>query len=246
MPESLIPSDAVKAIQDSVSTEIITVDGENFSTRKIYQIPSSTRDPIESVELSTLDGLLKYVLLIPDPDPSSYFRISSPTRVQFEAPPDSSNNQSVQDVYAIADCSNLTRNTYKVGDYLTQEMFIINLMTNFVDSADRARMLAYVGNLEDTKSVRTEDDGVSQSSTVRKGIRRIGEESVGPIIQLAPYRSFREIEQPESSFLFRMRPLQERCVALFEADGAAWNLEAIERLKLWLTENQETDYPVIA
>ena len=40
----------------------------------------------------------------------------------------------------------------------------------------------------------------------------------------SPYRTFIEVEQPESKFIFRMR--EGGACALFEADGGAWKLDA--------------------
>ncbi len=64
-------------------------------------------------------------------------------------------------------------------------------------------------------------------------------ESAKSIVSLRPFRTFREIEQPESEFLFRMQSsgngVPPMC-ALFEADGGAWRMEAIARIKTFLKE----------
>jgi hypothetical protein len=56
---------------------------------------------------------------------------------------------------------------------------------------------------------------------------------------LSPYRTFRELNQPESAFIFRMRGGGEgkapQC-ALFEADGGKWKLDAVQAIKLWLAD----------
>jgi hypothetical protein len=63
---------------------------------------------------------------------------------------------------------------------------------------------------------------------------------------LRPYRTFREFEQPESPFIFRLRNTEgmPEC-ALFDASGAAWKTTAVESIRKWLTENIK-DIPVIA
>jgi hypothetical protein len=51
-----------------------------------------------------------------------------------------------------------------------------------------------------------------------------------PIVRLSPYRTFREIEQPRSEFLLRVRSGSSEGVvnaALFEADGGAWRHTAM-------------------
>jgi len=65
-----------------------------------------------------------------------------------------------------------------------------------------------------------------------------------PVV-LAPFRTFREIAQPESKFVFRMQQ-GPRC-ALFEADGGAWRLEAMKRSKAYLEEELEgLEIPIIS
>jgi hypothetical protein len=57
-------------------------------------------------------------------------------------------------------------------------------------------------------------------------------------VNLAPYRTFQEIEQPSSPFLFRIKgtPGEGVQCALFEADGGAWRLDAVARIEAWLTK----------
>lgn len=56
-------------------------------------------------------------------------------------------------------------------------------------------------------------------------------------VTLAPYRTFVEVKQPESKFVFRMRKSEEGPqAALFEADGGAWKIEAMQRVKEFLED----------
>jgi len=54
-----------------------------------------------------------------------------------------------------------------------------------------------------------------------------------PVV-LAPFRTFPEVIQPESKFIFRMQSGPQ--AALFEADGGAWRNEAMGRIKTYLEE----------
>ena len=47
---------------------------------------------------------------------------------------------------------------------------------------------------------------------------------VSPIYKLAPFRTFIEVEQPESEFLFRLS--DRTTFTLDEADGGAWKIKA--------------------
>jgi hypothetical protein len=70
--------------------------------------------------------------------------------------------------------------------------------------------------------------------TVKTGIAKIEDVFVPNPVVLAPYRTFPEIAQPESKFIFRMQT--GPTAALFEADGGAWRNEAMGRIKAWLEE----------
>ena len=59
--------------------------------------------------------------------------------------------------------------------------------------------------------------------------------------RLKPFRTFVEVDQPVSSFVFRMK--DDRCggvqCALFEADGGAWTISAMEEIKSYLVKELE-------
>ena len=55
-------------------------------------------------------------------------------------------------------------------------------------------------------------------------------------MKLKPYRTFTEVEQPESDFIFRMKDMGSVCCALFEADGGAWRNVAMHNIKAYLQE----------
>jgi hypothetical protein len=126
-----------------------------------------------------------------------------------------------------------------VGQWMDQERFSVWLATSFVATDARARLLQVVGNIVSEESLQQEDDGVSQRVVARQGITRRTEVVLPPVVALQPYRTFHEVEQPESAFLLRMRrneASKQAEVALFEADGGAWKLMAGTRISLWLSE----------
>ena len=107
------------------------------------------------------------------------------------------------------------------------ENMIICLKSRFAPTEDRDYLVQLLGNITDQQSVQTKDDGITQSATVKSGIQLVGEQRIKPIITLKPYRTFLEVEQPESDFLIR---LKDGRAALFEADGGAWEREAVKNV----------------
>jgi hypothetical protein len=76
-------------------------------------------------------------------------------------------------------------------------------------------------------------------------------ETAPKIVNLKPYRTFRDVEQPVSSFLFRMKLVdEERKIVgccLYEADGGRWRNTAVKTIQEFLVENlAETGIAVIA
>lgn len=127
---------------------------------------------------------------------------------------------------------------FTFGQYFDVENFIIALQSMFVQDDTTKLMLKIIGNVKDEGVSNFSDDGVTQKVTAKTGISVVGSVQVPNPVTLRPYRTFMEIEQPASTFVFRMKGGQgeaPKC-ALFEADGRMWRLEAIKSIKAWLTE----------
>lgn len=119
--------------------------------------------------------------------------------------------------------------------YLNLETFLIRMQTHFVQTETVAAILKLVGNLTDNKTMNFNDDGVTQQVTAKSGIARVENVPVPNPIILAPFRTFLEVKQPESRFVFRIGQGNESpTCALFEADGGAWEINAMENIRVWL------------
>jgi hypothetical protein len=57
-------------------------------------------------------------------------------------------------------------------------------------------------------------------------------------LSLKPIRTFRELDQPASDFIFRVK--NGGGFALFEADGGAWKIAAINAIAAWLKNRLHT------
>lgn len=127
---------------------------------------------------------------------------------------------------------------FPFGRYMDLEQFNIMLQSQFLDTEDRALLLALTGNVVD-ESVKTYgDDGVSQQATVKSGVTSVVDVKVPNPVVLKPFRTFAEAEQPESKFIFRLRKDDAGVTAaLFEADGGAWKVQAIQNIADYLDEH---------
>lgn len=136
---------------------------------------------------------------------------------------------------------------FQFGRFMDPELFVIALQSMFVEDSQLKGLLALAQNLTAESVVIAEDDGISQKATVRQGVSLKTTRKIEPKVKLAPFRTFREVEQPASSFLFRLRSRQDmppEC-ALFEADGGAWKLEAVKNISDFLSAELPKSVKVI-
>lgn len=118
--------------------------------------------------------------------------------------------------------------------FMDMEQFNIALQSKFVKNKDRDILLQVVGNVSEDKVKSTGDDGVSQAITINQGVATKADVKVPNPVTLAPYRTFLEVDQPESQFIFRMKDGPRG--AIFEADGGAWRNQAIVNIREYLKE----------
>lgn len=144
----------------------------------------------------------------------------------------------------------ITANAYKqqelFGNYIGHEDFMISILSRFVQDETTAKVLKIVGNLKSEAGATYSDDGLTQTVTAKTGITKVENIDLPNPIHLRPYRTFTDIEQPESGFILRLKQREGGVqVALFEADGSAWKNTAIASIKAYL-ENLKIGVKVIA
>jgi hypothetical protein len=149
----------------------------------------------------------------------------------------------------IADCLE----TFPFGKFMPQEEFAIAFRSLFVrDEAEKDDfdyVLSYSSRLAGGTQIDGSDDGITQEVQVKRGVSGAltKKESLKAIVKLSPYRTFREVKQPQSEFLLRVRLNQNDVptVALFEADGGNWINQATENIVNYI-QSLVDDIPVIA
>lgn len=119
------------------------------------------------------------------------------------------------------------------------EQAIIELRSKFASGEGVDYLLDLLSRINKENGVTTQDNGVSQTVEARSGVQLKRVEQVKPRVQLRPYRTFLEVEQPESEFLLRLD--EEGNVGLFEADGGMWGLEAKRRIAAYFEEKLEEE-----
>ena len=109
----------------------------------------------------------------------------------------------------------------------------IALRTRFQETADTLYAMKLLSDISCGAKVIYNDNGIATTVTTQKGIALQTNEQIKPLIKLKPYRTFQEVEQPESIFLIR---LTDRGIVFTEADGGMWKLKARQTVKGFLEE----------
>ena len=123
-----------------------------------------------------------------------------------------------------------------VNQYLDFDEARIALHAHFMDTEDRAYVLDLLSRIVLGENSEITDNGVTQNVKVSSGVQLMEMEKVKAIVALKPYRTFMEVEQPDSEFLLRIKGAR---VGLFEADGGMWKLQAKKNIKSYLEKQFE-------
>lgn len=210
------------------------INGVYYSDKNIIRVEPVTR-PVP-FQVNTLSSLVDYIINNKDNIElkNAILHIENYTTISLFTTLDQFNSRSKY-IVCKADVP-----TFTFDRYYNSEDFNIKLQSLFCNTTDKAKILKISGNIKSTEANTVADDGVTQIVQTKKGIILGEEESVPNPVELAPYRTFTEISQPISKFVFRVNNKTE--MALFEADGGAWRLIATQRIKEYL-ENSLKNTP---
>jgi len=233
----------VEALQD-IDGKQIDIDGESFVTRQVFRLPKEHQlDEMPTIETHTLSSIVDYI----DAEPEIvrddvYIHVVDQKTVRMVSKVMEPRNQRMVPIVA-----NLLQINHKFDQFISPEMFIIWLQSGFEKSSDRDDIVKIAGGLKSEVIGTSEDDGISQTATIQAQITKMAKIDIPNPVVLEPYRTFSEVEQPESKFVFRLHQHPETnsiTVGLFEADGNAWIHDAISNIKDYLNHNTD-DYSVI-
>lgn len=221
--------EAIQYIVGLSAPSIHTIGDAIYSDKTLHRIKHNPHaDPIK---MNTLSSLIDYIRSGVDDLPEKLIiHVQSPTRVQMYSALDYDRERE-----CLAEVNALIPD-FNFNQFTDHDKFCINLQSKCVDLGDRALLLKFAGTVEAGSVAEYGDDGISQKATVKTGITTKTEALVPSPALLAPYRTFIEIEQPVSTFIFRMQQDKYSGIqcALFEADGGAWKLVAVQSIKEYL------------
>lgn len=206
------------------------INGACYSDNPLHRI-DTYYPKADAIEMHTLTSLVDYIKSeVDEMPPRMIVEVKSPTEVELYSQLDPNRDRESL-VVASARVPG-----FEFDRFVEHEKFCINLQSKFIPSDDRELILKFAGTVEAGSVSEYGDDGVTQKATIKTGLASKGDAIVPNPVCLRPYRTFLEVEQPESAFVFRMKQDSYGSVmcAIFEADGGAWKMDATQAIKEYL------------
>lgn len=219
-----------------LKTPVITeIDGNTYSDKPLNRI--SYVPYAKTIGMKTLTSLVEYIKAnIDSMSEKMIVHVISPTEVHLYSSLDADRKRE----YLVEVNAELP--DFRFGSFIDHENFVIALQSKFVPNEDRNLVLKFAGTVEDGTVAEYGDDGVTQKATIKTGVASKADAVVPNPVNLIPYRTFLEVQQPASDFIFRMKSSCGVQCAIFEADGGAWKNEAMSRIKNYLAL-ELSEYP---
>lgn len=217
-----------------------TIGEIEYCDKRLYPIDEDYR--AEPITTGTLSSLVSYIKEFSDVDGINFvdymIHISNPRSVSIVSKMTSERKREVV-MTAKPEVS-----PFRFGEYHDHESFIIGVKSMFVDdpTTDKNLVIQFAGTVTQGTVKEYGDDGITQRAQIKTGITTKQDAVVPSPCTLRPFRTFIEVEQPASEFVFRMREGRNGVEsALFSADGDMWRIEAMKNIKKYLEDQFEKE-----
>lgn len=208
----------VNRIVELAAPSTYVIDGRTYSSESLKRIDPPKYKP-EPINVTGLDSICKLVQNEAKTVGRKIFiRIAAYNKVSVFSTYDDQYERAY--LYRCeADTPNVT-----VDRFIGYENAVIELRSLYIPNADSEYMLKLLGSITSESKVTSSDNGVTQTVEAKSGISLLQNVQVKSRVKLKPFRTFIEVEQPESEFLLRISG--DGKIGLYEADGGVWKLEA--------------------
>lgn len=227
-----------EAIRKDSAPVQFKIDGREYTDKQLY--PVKTPEP-QALVVSTLTSLADYLNTNVDnlPIHELICHVVSPSVVAIRS--------KLLGEFCDRACyirAELDQIKLPFNSWLDAEPFNIALQACFTEpnmdgakATDKGLVLKFASSVTSIVESATSDDGISQAVAVKAGITSKGVKELPNPVVLRPYRTFTEVEQPASAFIFRCRQAEGKMqFMLCEADGGAWRSEAMKNIQAYMQE----------
>lgn len=214
---------------EAEKTEVLEINGKTYANKNLTRYDKAPKaDPISA---STLTALLDYINSCNQEfGGNMIIHIVSPTKVKLMSV---LNKERERETLFETEAH---VSGFRYDQWYDQENFMIALQSNFQLNGDLEAVMKLAGNVEKKNDQTFTDDGRTQVATMNVGIASKADVIVPNPVTLVPYRTFQEVEQPASEFVFRIGDKEVPAFKIVEAEGGIWKNEAIYNIKNYLLE----------
>lgn len=223
---------AIEKIESMAQEKVVNLDGHWYlvSDEGAREIHNDVFFE-DTLRLNSLDAMVKMIQHEGREDAPIFLKIPTHARVEaFLSPCEALRFTRV--IPFVADATDVPGWESEVK--LSFEKAAVALQTRFQNSEDRAYTLQLLSQITTGAKVTYNDIGVATTIVSQRGVSLQTNATIRPLVQLRPYRTFQEIDQPLGLFLIR---IDEHGISFVEADGGMWKLEARKTIKAYLEEH---------
>lgn len=217
--------------------EVINIAGKEYCTKQLTRYDKPPK--AEPIKATTLTALVDYIKEnrheLRD---RMIIQVVSPTEVQLYS--ELMGERDRETLFIV----NAVLPRFNFGTEYDQEQFLVSMQSCFMDNKDRTAIAFLASNIVNTQQATFSDDGITQQAVVKTGITTKENAYVPNPVKLIPYRTFLEVQQPQSDFVFRINEGMKGApmFKLVAADGGLWKNAAMDNVKRYLME-QLADIP---
>ena len=183
--------------EDMAKPEVLEIAGKTYCTKNLQRY--DREEMAVPLTARSLTSLLDYLAERSEElRESMIIHVESPTKVRLLS--GLIKERQREELF----CVETYPNGFQFDRYYSQEDFVINMQTAFQQTDETKLILAVAGNVENKTVSNYGDDGTSQKATISRGIAGKADVEVPNPVRLQPYRTFLEVDQPESKFVFRI------------------------------------------
>jgi hypothetical protein len=245
MSDTVLTGTAVQEVaglaREGMIPQIIKVGDYEFSRGALARVDTDPELPA-AVEFYTLDGFAAFLLSEGGEPPLVH--VVTPVLVEALGPL-CGQDKHLRPKFARAVCKNVT--TLRFNTEMDLDALNIALQTCFepgVGEVDGLRR--FCASVKSSAEVGVADDGVSQTVQAKRGIAAIQTTRVSNPWTLAPWRTFIEIKQPQSTYVLRfLEGVDQPRVALYETGDTRWQVEAVKAIATYLRGQLTTHFTVL-
>ncbi len=203
--------------------------GEHYSDRQLHRIDATKHKP-NMISVNGLDSICKLIR-------REHMRIGRTMFVQIKEHDYVRVFSTYDDEYDRCSCYDCRADVPIITNnrYMEQDQAIIQLSTLYIPNEDINYLKTLLGSISKESKVTSSDNGITQKVEAKSGIALTSIVEVKQRVKLQPFRTFLEVAQPESEFIVRVNDGGN--IALIEADGGVWKLEAKKNIADYFETN---------